>query len=132
MAEPGLGSLPWKQSDAWGRMAPRPLDLAPWEPEATSQWALPRSRKGLRLRKVGPNRSGQVCSAEVGPSPGWLGHPPRSEHVPRAGSCPGGLANDPAHSGLHGPENWLRAGPLAGILPTAHTSEWKRGVEVKS
>lgn len=76
MAEPGLGSLPWKQSDAWGQMAPCPLGLAPWEPEATSQWALPRSRKGLRLTKVGPNRSGQVCSAEAGPSPGWLGHPP--------------------------------------------------------
>lgn len=36
----------------------------------------------------------------------------RPEHWP----LPGGPANDPVHSGLHG-ENWLRAGPLAGILP---------------
>ena len=75
---------------------------------------------GTQQVRAGLLRRGRALS--------WVaGAPPWSEHVPRAGSCPGGLANDPAHSGLHGPENWLRAGPLAGILPTAHTSEWKRG-----
>ena len=134
MAEPRLGSLPWKQGNAWGRMVPCPLGLAPWEPEATSQWALSRYRKGLLLRKVGSSRSGQVCSAEAGPSPGWLGRPRAGRRArPSAGPCPGGPANDPAHSGLHGPENWLRAGPLAGILPmlTHQSGRWGRSENLK-
>lgn len=40
MAEPELGSLPWKQGDAWGWVASCALGLAPWEPKAASQWTL--------------------------------------------------------------------------------------------
>lgn len=71
------------------------------------------------------------------PRPGWLSSgwdaPERAgEHVWSTGPCPGGPANDPVHSGLHGPGNWLWAGPLAGILPMlTHQSRGGRSEKLK-
>lgn len=133
MAEPSLGSLPWKQGRCLGRMALCSLSPAPWEPRATSQQALLRCRKGPSLSKVGIQQvwAGQLCRGWA--LSRWLGHPEQAgEHVPSTGPCLEARLMTlrtfrPASAG-----NWLRAGPLVGILPMlTHQSGGGRSEKLK-
>lgn len=83
-------------------------------------------RRGL-LRGWAPAGLGRPAVHGLGSLPGRATEAPRDwagVQVPTTGPCPGGLANDPAHSGQPARARELAEGrSISWNSPNAHTSE---------